>query len=88
MLQPVTAPLLAEETRRAILEHLLANRELVIDLSAVEACDTAGLQLLCSAAASAAQAGKPFRLDNIPGAVLERWNGLGLPASFLTTAKA
>jgi ABC-type transporter Mla MlaB component len=41
------------------------------DLGAVGPCDTAGVQLLCSAVATAARMGVPFRVATASAAVIE-----------------
>jgi phospholipid transport system transporter-binding protein len=78
----------AETVRQAILEHLAARSELVLDLRAVEACDTAGAQILCAARRTAGQAGKPIRFLGVAPAITECWARLGLPQNLLMAPAA
>ncbi len=51
---------------------------LTIDLNEVSDCDTAGLQLLCSARRTAENAGKAFALTGTPEPVHEALSRVGL----------
>jgi anti-anti-sigma factor len=52
----------AEELRTALIGSLETTPALSLDLSEVNACDTAGFQLLCSLQKSAKRDGKEFRI--------------------------
>lgn len=52
--------------------------EVVLDLSRVDECDTAGVQLLCSARRTATRSGKPLRIHGSSEAVTEAILALGL----------
>jgi anti-anti-sigma factor len=73
----------AEPLRQSLLEYVAAGSELVLDLGSVEACDTAGAQILYSARTTAIQAGKKLRFDHVSPAVASCWERLGLPEKFL-----
>ena len=60
---------MAEELHTALRDFIYEAAGPVIDLSEVEACDTAALQLLCSARKTAEGAGKPFALRGVPAAI-------------------
>jgi anti-anti-sigma factor len=72
----------AETVRGALLEALAAGSAVALDLGQVEACDTAGAQVLWAARRSAAQAGKAIRFEGPSGSILACWAALGLPADF------
>jgi anti-anti-sigma regulatory factor len=67
------------DIRRDLLSYLSCHSDWIIDLGAVQVCDTAGAQLLCSLQQTAAQSGNSLRFDNIPCAVEQAWATLGLP---------
>lgn len=52
-----------EELRQLLSEHLNGNFSVTLDLAAVTACDTAGLQLLYSARKQAVEHGKQFDIS-------------------------
>jgi anti-anti-sigma factor len=60
-----------EELRSALLSELNALPELVLDLSAVNGCDAAGLQVLCALQKSAQGSGKTFRISEPSNAMRE-----------------
>jgi anti-anti-sigma regulatory factor len=61
------------------LKHLLeAHASVVLDLSAIEACDITMLQLLCSAKKSAEKSGKIFSVRSFSPAVIQANTSLGL----------
>lgn len=68
----------ADELLRVLRDCLHNEAQPVIDLSGVEGCDTAALQLLCSARKTAAVAGKPLQFLGLPGAVQDAAAALGL----------
>lgn len=70
----------AEELRAALLDVLAAASNVSLDLSAVEACDTAALQLFCSACKTAQARGKRVEFVGMPDAVVQTALALGLPA--------
>jgi anti-anti-sigma factor len=61
----------ADALRAALAAALEREASLNLDLSGVETCDTAGLQLFWSARLSAARAGKPFRVAGMSPAMSE-----------------
>lgn len=54
------------------------HKGMILDLRAVTDCDTAGVQLLCSARKTADQTGKKFSVDGIGPAVLKALDSCGL----------
>ena len=54
------------------------DREGVVDLSGVEACDVAGLQLLCSLRKTAAERGVGIRLSKMSPTVTKTAAAIGL----------
>jgi len=61
----------AGDLRAALLAAMQVSPELELDLSGVTEVDTAGLQVLMAAKASARTAGRPFAFVNHSGPVLE-----------------
>lgn len=59
-------------------EPLARGAGLVVDLSAVSACDTIGLQLLCAAWRSAARKGLRFSICRTPESFVGACAGIGL----------
>jgi anti-anti-sigma regulatory factor len=74
----------ADELRKALANGLAEAPELVLDLSGVEACDTASFQLLCAARRSAALMNKTVRLTAISNVMVEAGVALGLPIEEIT----
>jgi len=68
----------AGELRDALSTWLRNEQALKLDLSAVQACDAASLQLLCALRKSAGLANKPFSLVAASAAVAECDSALGL----------
>jgi anti-anti-sigma factor len=68
----------ANTLREALLECFLLEPEVVADLSAVDGCDAAALQVLLAGHKDAASFGKPFRMNAASPAVLETAEALGL----------
>jgi anti-anti-sigma regulatory factor len=65
----------------ALLAAAFAERDdVVCDLAAVDACDTAGAQLLCAAAATARAGARSFRLTQVPPVVIDAVARIGLDA--------
>ena len=69
----------AEELRASMLDLLAAASDVSLDLSAVEACDTAALQLFCSAGKTAQARGIRLEFVGMPDAVVRTALELGLP---------
>jgi len=69
----------ANELRGALLEFTGSSPTPRVDLSGVTECDTAGLQLLCSAGRTAESGSKPLELVGISPAVCSAAEALGLP---------
>lgn len=67
-----------ESLRDQLLERLNTDCELTVDLSGVDACDCAGLQLLCAARKSAEQTGKPLHFNPVPESILNAARDAGL----------
>lgn len=68
----------ADELLRALRDFVQDEVQPVIDLSGVEKCDTAALQLLCSARKTALAAGKSLQVIDTPPAVHDAAAALGL----------
>ena len=73
------AAILREELAACLDQH----QGLTIDLKEVSDCDTAGVQLLCSAHKTARNAGKAFALTGAPDAVHETLTRVGLDPGIL-----
>lgn len=73
-----------EEFRQALTGALSLTSELELDFSAVERCDAASFQLLCSLQKSAEKAGKSLHLSSPSLAIQELCATLGLPLEDLT----
>jgi anti-anti-sigma factor len=67
----------AEELRSALLDELAASA-VVLELSGVDTCDAASLQLLCSLRKSAERDSKRLHITTPSAAVLEASAVLGL----------
>ena len=68
----------AADLRSALLSELASARDLVLDVSGVDSCDTASFQLLCSLRTSAERDGKEFRISALSAAIREASAVLGL----------
>ena len=68
----------AASLREELLSYLKENNELILDLSEVTECDTAGIQLLCSARITAEQEGMAFELTSVSDPVIDAMNRAGL----------
>lgn len=65
---------------RELLMGETSSREAVeLDLGGIDACDAAGIQLVCACRNSAVAAGKSFRLINPSPAMVECGRRLGFP---------
>jgi len=77
----------AGSLRETLLDSLVRQPELVLDLSRVEDCDAAALQLLFAAQKSAARGRQDFRVACWSDAVAETARVLGLSLDALTGRK-
>lgn len=69
----------AEELRAIFAGQLDSGEDIVLDLSGVEACDAAALQLICSLGKTAAQRGLHLRLTAVSPAISAIADALGVP---------
>jgi len=69
----------ANSLREALLNCFLVQSEVAVDLSAVDECDAAGLQVLLAGQRDAACLGKIFHVHGAPAAVSATAAALGLP---------
>jgi len=74
------------EELRPVLLALLEEPEPALDLSALTACDLAGLQLLLATGLSAAARGKALHCSPLPDCLRRAAAGAGLEASLATLA--
>jgi anti-anti-sigma factor len=72
---------IAEEFRKALCDFLGGAPSPTLDLSGVDACDTAALQLLYAARITAERSGKPLQFVGWSGAVANTAAALGLSAA-------
>ena len=66
------------ELHQAFAEYAGRSPDIVLDLSGVHACDTAGLQLICSLRCTAAQARRRFHIAALSPEIEEAAAALGL----------
>lgn len=57
-----------DAARTELVDHFSVLKSAHLDLTALEGCDAAGMQLLCAARRSAVQGGKPFGVELSPAA--------------------
>ena len=69
----------ADELHRLFVEAAGQEGGLVLDLSGVEQCDAAGLQLICALRKTLAGRGSSLRVSAIPAAVQLTATALGMP---------
>lgn len=69
----------ADQLREALQDFTDGDLNSAIDVSGVEGCDTAALQLLYSARKTVENAGRRFQIAGLSGAVMETSAALGLP---------
>lgn len=69
----------ANVLREALLDCFALQPEVAVDLSAVEACDAAALQVLLAGQRDAAALGKVFCVNAASPSVLETAEAIGLP---------
>lgn len=74
----------AEELRRELCDSLDGSSRLVVDLSGIDACDAAALQLFCSVRKSAERLSKVVEFGVLPEAVVRACDDLGLSVEELT----
>lgn len=72
-----------EELRSLLTESFDRNRHLMLDLSAVDGCDTAGLQLVYSARKEATGNGKEMKILAASAAIENTALALGIPLEAL-----
>jgi anti-anti-sigma factor len=68
----------ASSLREALLDCFLQQPEVTTDLSEIDGCDTAALQVLLAAGQDAAAAGKAFRVIAVSPVVTDTAAALGL----------
>ena len=68
----------ANSLREALLDCFLHQSEVTLNLSEVDICDTAALQVLLAAQKRAAVIGKAFRIYEAPSSVTDTAIALGL----------
>jgi anti-anti-sigma factor len=68
----------AHDLRDALATALARESALSVDLSGIETCDTAAIQVLCSAVMTAASAGKEIGITGAPAAVVDVSQSLGV----------
>ena len=68
----------ATSHREALLAALTTHDDVVVDLNGVEACDVAGIQLLCSAGKTAADNGKRLSVTAAPPSVVNVMDEMGI----------
>lgn len=66
------------EVRGLLIREIAARDEIALDLSQVESCDTAGVQVLLAARRTAQQSGKLLHITQISDAVIRTGESLGL----------
>jgi len=74
----------SDELRERLSALVVSGVDLVLDLSAVESCDTAALQLLCSLRRTADERGLRLRFLDMPPVLVELAQALGLDLGELT----
>jgi len=68
----------ADALRDTLAQHVQQRSALTLDLSEVDGCDVAGLQLLCSARKSTEAACQAFEVTTVSQAVIDAFAALGL----------
>jgi anti-anti-sigma factor len=69
----------ADELQKALCDFVAGDSMPAVDLAGVDACDTAAIQLLCSARKTAELSGKHFELAGVSSAIRNTNAALGLP---------
>ncbi len=75
----------AEELRKALQDSLSGGPALSLDLSELEGCDAAVLQLVCSACKTGERLSKPVRIQHLSPGVEAACAAIGLPTTELAT---
>jgi phospholipid transport system transporter-binding protein len=68
----------AEKIQAELLSYLAGGKPEAVDLSSVDACDAAGMQIVLALEKSMAQAGKSFRIVAASDAFLHTADSLGV----------
>ena len=76
----------ADELHKVLVEHLDRGLDVVVDLSEVDECDAAALQLFYALRQSAIQRKQRFHITAVSSAIAETAAALGLHIEALTTA--
>jgi len=76
----------AEEVRKALLAHLEHHAEILLNLSQIERCDAAGVQVLLAMQRSAAAAAKPFAVVATTDALTTVCAALGISSAQFVAA--
>jgi len=76
----------AEDLRKALIVELASTSALVLELSEVDSCDSASLQLLCSLKKSAEACGKVVSVTGQSTAMVDTCSMIGFPLKDLTNA--
>lgn len=76
-----------EQLHRTLVEALNKASSLTLDLSEVETCDTAALQLLYSARITAERSGKSIKIQGASQPVLATCETLGVPVEALSSER-
>lgn len=77
----------ADELCHGLRDQLAERAEVILDLSEVDSCDTACLQLFYAARNSALRQQKPFRVTALSSAIVDTGKVLGMPLELLTLSK-
>jgi anti-anti-sigma factor len=75
----------ADELQKALAEHLDRGLDVVVDLSEVDECDTAAMQLIYALRQSAVQRKQRFHITAVSPAITETAAALGLGIEELMT---
>ena len=67
-----------EDLRGEFVARMNSSHDMNLDLSGIDACDSAGVQLLCAARKSAQASNKKFRVVRFSEAVTAAAEGIGL----------
>lgn len=73
----------AEAFHEALRQRVTSEASVTLDLTGVDECDLAGVQLLCSARKTAFEAGKPWKADLAP-VIVNICESLGIPAGSIS----
>lgn len=73
----------AEAFHEALRQHVTSEPSVTLDLTGVDECDLAGVQLLCSAQKTAFEAGKPWKAG-LSAVIVNMCEALGIPAGSIS----